>query len=350
MLLDAAAQVWPAFVLVAGLLLLGALCQADGVFGWAASWLVRVPGGGRALLGASLVLVALVTALLNLDTAVVFLTPILLGAARRRGVGERPFLYGTVFMANASSLFLPGANLTNLLVLHHEPVPGGVFALRVLPTAVGASLVTGLGLALLFRRELAAPGAAAQLEVRRPRAAVLGLVVVAGALTLALRSPALPVLGVVLVATAVAVRGKLLHARSALAAIAPLPLLGLFGLSIALGALGRIADVASLLDHAGVWTTAAVSSLAAVAVNNLPAAVLLSTHAPAHPRALLLGLNVGPNLAVTGSLSSYLWLRSARAAGARPSAREFSKYGLLVAPAAIGVALLAQAAVSPGRL
>jgi len=53
---------------------------------------------------------------LNLDTSVVFLTPVLLQTARFRSVKEEAFLYGSIFMANAASLLLLGSNLTNILV------------------------------------------------------------------------------------------------------------------------------------------------------------------------------------------------------------------------------------------
>jgi arsenical pump membrane protein len=95
-----------------------------------------------------------VRSVLNLDTSVVFLTPILIGAARGLGVDDDPFLYGSVLMANASSLLLPGANLTNLLVLAGEPVGGATFAWRILPAALAAALVTALGLLLLEGRHL----------------------------------------------------------------------------------------------------------------------------------------------------------------------------------------------------
>ncbi|MBS1860128.1 MAG: hypothetical protein JSS68_00300 [Actinobacteria bacterium] len=95
----------------------------------------------------------MVTAVLNLDTAVVFLTPVLVFAARRRRVAVEPFLYGCVFMANASSLFLPGSNLTNLLVLDaHEGASGAGFAAQMLPLALTAAVVTAIGVAILFRR------------------------------------------------------------------------------------------------------------------------------------------------------------------------------------------------------
>ena len=79
----------------------------------------------------------------------------------------------------------------------------------------------------------------------------------------------------------------------------------------------------------------------AAAINNLPAAALLGAHTVAHPNALLLGLDLGPNLAVTGSLSSLLWFQAARSVGVRPSLATVSKIGLIPEIALIGVALLA---------
>src|SRR5205823_1628964 len=205
---DAAfSQAWPAFALGAGLLLVGSAAARDGVFEAAGALSARAPGGPVALLAALLLVEAAVTAVLNLDTAVVFMTPVLLHAARRRGVADDAFLYGAVFMANAASLLLPGSNLTNLIVLAHEHVAG---------TAL---------------------------------------------------------------------------------------LLGILGIAVALGALARAADVADLVEHAGRWETAWLAVGAAALVNNLPAAVMLSSRVPAHPRALLLGLDLGPNLVATGSLS-----------------------------------------------
>jgi arsenical pump membrane protein len=117
-MLSAAVEVaWPPFVLVTGLLLIGLVAHRDGLFEQAGRSLQGLAGPPVVLLAACLLLVAVVTAVLNLDTAVVFLTPVLVHAARGRGIEEEAFLYGTVYMANASSLYLPGSNLTNLLVL-----------------------------------------------------------------------------------------------------------------------------------------------------------------------------------------------------------------------------------------
>src|SRR4051812_49652550 len=88
---DAADQAQGPFLLVAGLLLLGLVADGDGVFAFASTRLLAVTTHPRRLLLLALGLVAGVTAILNLDTAVVFLTPILIGAARGGAIDEEPF-------------------------------------------------------------------------------------------------------------------------------------------------------------------------------------------------------------------------------------------------------------------
>jgi arsenical pump membrane protein len=271
-----------------------------------------------------------VTAVLNLDTAVVFMTPVLLHAARARGAGEGPFLYGAVFMANAASLLLPGSNLTNLIVLAHEHISGATFAARLAPAwAVSVALTIGV-VAIAFRRDLRAASPAHEHLDFAPRlgtAAVVASVV----LVLVLARPALPVLGL---GVAVA-----LISHVSLRAANPWLLLSVFALAVLLGTLARHVHIA-LLDGAGRWQTAGIAALAAVVVNNLPAAMLLSAHLPAHPRALLLGLDLGPNLFVTGSLSAVLWWQVARANGARPSIVRYTKIGVVLVPLTIAASLL----------
>ncbi len=339
---SALAQAWPPFVLVAGLLLIGLVAGRDGLFDAAASRLVRLPGPPVVLLLACFALVAAVTALLNLDTSVVFLTPVLLNAARRRGVAAEPFLYGSVFMANASSLFLPGSNLTNLLVLSGEHVSGATFFARMLPMALAAPLITAAGLLVIHRRRLLVGGEPVH---ERPAPLRLGLgfwgALLAAGLIVVLANAALPVLALGLILLAQRVRDGQLAWRQAFSWLGAPVLASLFGLSVALGTLARAsAFPADVLHSAGAPLTAAVAALASVLVNNLPAAVLLSSTHHLHAGPLLLGLNVGPNLAVTGSLAVLLWWRAARASGARPSALAYSRQGLLLAPLALVGALV----------
>ena len=336
----AASQAWPAFALVTGLLLVGVVAERDGLFAAAGARLSQLPLRPRALLVAALGLVAVVTAVLNLDTSVFFLTPVLLHLARHRGIDEAPFLYGTVFMSNAASLFLPGSNLTNLIVLHHERVSGATFLARMWPAAIAAVVTTTLILTIAFWRTLGAPAG----STREPGRAHLGLgavgVAVSTILVLALAAPALPVL---IVGVAVVLLARISRAR-VFATADPRVLVGLFLLAVAVGSIGRWwHGPEHLVNSFDRWQTAATGALGAICLNNLPAAMLLSANVPAHSRALLIGLNLGPNLAVTGSLSAVLWLRVARSNDARPSARTYTLLGLVVVPVSIAASLAALA-------
>lgn len=333
---SAFSQAWPAFALVAGLLLIGAVAAREGVFAEAGAVVARAPGGPFVLLAGLLLVEALVTAVLNLDTAVVFLTPVLLHAARARGLADGPFLYGAVFMSNSASLLLPGANLTNLIVLAHEHVSGTTFASRLAP-AWGVSVgITIAFVALVFRHDLARPTARVAERVPfRPRIGALAIAL-AAVLVLVLARPALPVLALGL---ATALIGRL-GVRPAVEAANPLLLVALLAVAVGLGALARATSIGHALAHTSRWATAWIAAGTAVAINNLPAAVLLSARLPAHPRALLLGLDLGPNLAVTGSLSAILWLQVARRNGARPSIVRYSMLGVVLAPLTIVASLL----------
>lgn len=326
-ILAAADQSWPPFVLVAGLLLIGAAADDEGLFETAGVRIAALGLPPRALLLTLLALVAVVTAVLNLDTAVVFMTPVLVHAARRCGTSELPFLYGSVFMANSASLLLPGSNLTNLLVLGH----GGTGSTMVRAWLASCTL-TAIFVALAFRPHARHAVSAAGAGRFRPGAGVAA-VAAAAVLVVTVPEPALPVLGVGLAATAVRRRRPRLGA----------PTLGaLFGLAVALGTLARAwHGPAALLSSSGTWTTAAASAGASVLLNNLPAAVLFSAQPPAHRAALLVGLDLGPNLAVTGSLSAFLWLKAARSLAADASIVTYSRLGALLVPLTIAGALWA---------
>ena len=336
----AASQAWPAFALVTGLLLVGVVAERDGLFAAAGARLSRLPLRPRALLVAALALVTLVTAVLNLDTSVFFLTPVLLHLARHRGIDEAPFLYGTVFMSNAASLFLPGSNLTNLIVLHHEHVSGATFLARMWPAAVASVATTTLILVIVFWRTLGAPAVGEREAARAHFGLGIAGVAVSTVLVLALASPALPVL---IVGVAVVLLARTTRERVC-ATADPRVLAGLFLLAVAVGSVGRWwHGPEHLVNSFDRWQTAATGAVAAVCLNNLPASMLLAANIPAHPRALLIGLNLGPNLAVTGSLSAFLWLRVARSHEARPSARTYTLLGLVLVPISIAASLAALA-------
>lgn len=340
----AASQDWPPFVLVAGLLALGLVARADGLFDAAGTVMGDAARGGRSLFAAAAVMIALVTAVLNLDTAVVFLTPVVVVAARRRQTDETPFLYLAVFLVNGASLLLPGSNLTNLIVLGGVHKSGESFAAAMgLPwsaSVVGVSAVV----ALVWWKPLGHAGPRLDEPVEWRAGAGLASVCVVVVSMLALPPPWEAVVALVVgtAATAWALGRRHVLPGELRRTVNPLLLCGLFAVAVDLGTLGRVwSGPTRLLAHASGPVTAVVGAGASILVNNLPAASLLAARAPAHPHALLVGLDLGPNLAVTGALSAVLWLQAARGVGARPSARRYTTVGVLVVPVSMTLALLA---------
>jgi arsenical pump membrane protein len=357
---DAAAQDWSPFVLVAGLLLIGLVADGDGLFEAAGHRLATAAPGIVTLYAGSVLLVSAVTATLNLDTSVAFVTPVLVHTARNRGRGEPALLYGCLLLSNAASLLLPGSNLTNLIVLGHLHLTGGQFAAHMWLAWLGAVAVTALVVAVGERRSLRAPEpetpgssrtpivAASAAETDRPARPVLGVglaaIVCAVVLVLVTRSAALPVLAIGALAAGI----RVVQHRQELARVwqtLGVPLLaGLFGAAVALGTLGRAwSGPADFLAQLPGWATAAFAAAATALVNNLPAASMFAARTPSHPFQLLAGLNLGPNLCVTGSLAWLLWLQAARSAGASPSLRRASRLGVIAVPLSLVVAVVALA-------
>jgi arsenical pump membrane protein len=132
-----------------------------------------------------------------------------------------------------------------------------------------------------------------------------------------------------------------------------LPLVaGLFVLVEALGRTGVIAALAAALRAAAqngdTIMAAGAGSLVAVAanlINNLPAGLiarsLLDTaHASQRTTdALLIGVDLGPNLSITGSLATILWLGAIRREGENVTFGRFLKVGIIVMPPALLLAL-----------
>lgn len=341
---QAAAQDWSPFVLVAGLLLIGLVADGDGLFAWAGRQLARGARNGTLLFAGAVLIIAAVTVTLNLDTSVAFLTPVLVyTAASRDGAAGPALLYACLLLSNAGSLLLPGSNLTNLIVLGHLHLTGGQFVARMWLPALAALVVTAVVVGVGERRSLRAwTGRAGHpVPAERPVLGVgLAAVLVATVLVVTLSSPAIPVALVGAAAAAIRLAQGREQPREVREVLGLPVLIGLFGVAVALGAVGRAwSGPATLLSHLDGWATAAVSGLATVALNNLPAASLLAARAPSHPFSLLVGLNLGPNLCVTGSLAWLLWLRAARGAGAEPSIAHASRLGVIAVPLSMALAL-----------
>jgi arsenical pump membrane protein len=128
---------------------------------------------------------------------------------------------------------------------------------------------------------------------------------------------------------------------------------GLFVLVAGLGRTGLLNELGATLQrltlHSGhVATLAAGAGIAAASnvMNNLPVALIagsIGTAAQASTQlkdAMLVGVDLGPNLSVTGSLATILWLIALRREKVHLSGLEFLKLGVWVMPPALLLALV----------
>jgi arsenical pump membrane protein len=281
----------------------------------------------------------------------VLLTPVVVATAVRMRVPVRPHGYAVGHLANSASLLLPVSNLTNLLAVAATGLSFVHFAgLMVAPQLVTVSLEFAV-LRWLFRDDLRRPADAGVHEV--PGTPVLALVVVGatvlgfGVASLAGLPPVWPAAaGVLVLGVRQLVTGRTTLREQVVAANLPFGLfvLGLAVLVLGLQQHGLEALLHDLLpDGAGLpalLAVAGISALLANLVNNLPATLALVPVAAAGGvptvLAMLIGVNLGPNLTYAGSLANLLWRRVLGEHA--PDTVRFSAVGLATVPLTMAAA------------
>lgn len=353
----------PTLGFLAAVLVLGHLCAREGLFAAAGRLLSRRAGRrGRPMLALVFALAAGTTAVLGLDATVVLLTPVVLGSALAQRLRARPHLYACAHLANAASLLLPVSNLTNLLVFHQADLSFARFtALMALPW-LAVIAVEWAVFARFFADDLAAgPDAAPAGEPvdagpdggSPALAATIVVATLAGfvlSTPLAIDPAVVAAAGAVILAIPALVRGRT-TLRALVHAAAPGFLVGVLALGVLVAlllSLGLDEVVERVVPHGdGLLALLGVAVVAAVlanALNNLPATLILlpvlAGRGTGTALAVLIGVNVGPNLTYTGSLATLLWKRVLRGSGEEPEWPRFRRLGLLTVPAGIAVATL----------
>jgi arsenical pump membrane protein len=339
----------PTVGFLAALLVLADGCRRAGVFDALGALMAfgsrRRP---RRLLGMVFIAAAGTTAVLSLDATIVLLTPIVFATAARLPTSPRPHVYACSHLANSASLLLPVSNLTNLLAFAACGVSFTRFAaLMALPWLV-AIAVEWVVLSRVFAGDLryaSAAGSAGSPE-QRPELPAFALGVI-GLTLVGFGISSIVGIAPVWFATAGAV---VLTARrppdsltSLVSAAEPTFLVFVLALGVVVTAAGNhglSSVVDSLLPHGAslpaLLGVAAVSAVLANLVNNLPATLIIvavvSASAPGAVLAMLIGVNVGPNLTYVGSLATLLWRRIVHAHDEDVDTREFLKLGALTVP------------------
>jgi arsenical pump membrane protein len=354
---DAVAEVdklLPVVGFLAAVLVLAKLCDDEGLFRAAGAAMARSNSGHQhRLLATVFVIAAATTAILSLDATVVLLTPVVLATARALRVPARPHAYATAHLANSASLLLPVSNLTNLLAFGAAGLSFLHFtALMTLPwvAAVGVEFVL---LRWFFARELAVrpvhDTAPEKVQVPVFVLAVLALTLAGFAVTSLFGvSPAWAALaGAVVLAVRALARRETTVARIVEALDVPfLAFVLCLGVVVAAvmvhGLDSAMRDVLPVGDTLpALLGIAAIATLLSNVVNNLPAVLVLLplVSGPAAVLAVLIGVNVGPNLTYVGSLANLLW-RSVVRRDMRAGFVEFSRVGLVTTPVTLVVAVL----------
>ena len=352
------------YLFLLGMMLLAETARGEGLFDWLAAHATRRAAGSASRLFLLIYGVGTaVTVLLSNDATAVVLTPAVAAAVQTAKVADPlPYLFICALIANAASFVLPISNPANL-VIYGDHMPS---LLAWLPRfAIPSLLSIGATYAVLrFTQRHALAGNDVATVIDTPRLsgtgklAALGLALTAAVLLgasgfgLQLGLPT-AVCGVVTAAAVLVLKRAAPWAMLKDISWGVLPLVaGLFVLVEALDGTGLIRGIADGLrtasEHgeAGAsWGAGLLVAFGCNLVNNLPAGLMAgSAVAGAHvsdriTSAILIGVDLGPNLSVTGSLATILWLNALRREGISVGAWRFLKLGALVMPPALMLAL-----------
>jgi len=354
-----AGRLLPVLAFLGAILVIGHVCQQQGLFAAAGGRLARASRGSPVrLLGGVFGLASVTTAVLSLDTTVVLLTPVVHDTATRLRVRPKPCVYACTHLANSASLLLPVSNLTNLLAFS----VAGLTLIRF-GALMGVPWLVAIGVEYaafrwFFAGDLAAaaPPAARVAQAPLPRIPRFALVTVLATLagfvltSLSGLNPAWAAgAGAAVLAAGSLIRGQDRPAGLVRAVSIPF-LLFVLGLGIVVeavvrnglgAALARVIPAGSSLPS--LLALAGLAALLANLVNNLPAVlVMLSVLAgrgllggPGPVLAVLIGVDIGPNLSYAGSLATLLWRRLLADRDHHTDLGEFTRLGLLTVPAGL---------------
>lgn len=350
------------YLFLIGMMLLAGLATREGLFDYLAALAVRDARGSARRLFATVYAVGIVvTVFLSNDATAVVLTPAVYAAAKHARVNPLPYLFACAFIANAASFVLPISNPANLVIYGAAMPPLGHWLAALGLPSVAAIGATYLALRWALRRDLAAdqPGPADLPHLGRSGRLVAGGIVLtaavlmtASALGADLGLPTLlSGLAVVVGVTAITRASPLPLLRHVSWGVLPL-VAGLFVMVEAVFRTGALDAMTAWLHGAAqtepAQTAAAVGGGIAVVsnlINNLPAGLIAATAGQAAQvphlvtNALLIGVDLGPNLSVTGSLATILWLVALRREGLHVGTGQFLRLGVIVMPPALVLAL-----------
>ena len=355
------------YLFLTGMMLLSELARDHGVFDWLANIAVTHANGSSRRLFTLIYLVGtIVTIFMSNDATAVVLTPAVLTMVKRANARPMPYLFACAFIANAASFVLPISNPANLVVFHSNMPPLlRWLAMFTLPS-IASILVTYILLRRLSRSDLDSSCNSSIVHVHLTpvgRTSLIGIIltaavlIVASAFHLDLGLPTC--LAALIVATIATIQNRsnpIRLLREVSWSVLPL-VAALFVIVEAVNTAGATQMLRAALERLSQLPRpqAAYSIGAAVAFgtnifNNLPLGLITGSTLrtmPFHPlfaKIVLIAIDLGPNLSITGSLATILWLIAIRREGLHVSGGQFFRIGIVIMPIsllfAIAVALI----------
>ncbi|WP_152046576.1 arsenic transporter [Aureimonas psammosilenae] len=351
------------YLFLIGMMLLAEVARLEGLFDYLAAFAARrAKGSPKRLFTLVYAIGTLVTVFLSNDATAVVLTPAVAAMARAaKAPSPMPYLLVCAFVANAASFVLPISNPANLVVFGADMPPLAEWLARFALPSMVAILVTFWLLRWTQAKDLAGETSR---DVAIPHLSLGGRIAAVGIVVTAIVLLSSSALGADL-GTPTAIAGGL----TALAVVigersSPWPmvkgvswstLLLVAGLFVIVRAL-EISGLEEMLVTAfqgplngspafGAAVAGTALAFGTNLTNNLPLGLMAgafttAAHLPDQVvDAILIGVDLGPNLSVTGSLATILWLTALRRENLSFSAWRFLKLGLLMMPAALLPAL-----------
>lgn len=357
------------YLFLIGMMLISELAREHGVFDWLSSVAVRGANGSSIRLFTLVYGIGtLTTIFMSNDATAVVLTPAVLTAVRKARVEPLPHLFACALIANAASFVLPISNPANLVVFHQAMPPLGNWLLSFGVPSLLSIATTYLAMRFLFRKDLSS----SIKEKPKPEplkgegklvlvgiALMIVVLLTASSFNKDLGLPTCLAALVVTAAVSLKTRSTPLGLAKEISWSTLLLVAGLFILVDAVESVGALNLTSAALHWAqglppaaGALVTSFVVGIGNNLVNNLPLGLLAGgTLQAVHAQgllthAVLIGVDLGPNLSITGSLATILWLLALRKEQLDVSFWDFLKVGAVVMPAAllasIGGAILMQ--------
>ncbi|HUZ61062.1 MAG TPA: arsenic transporter [Hanamia sp.] len=342
------------YLFLIGMMLLAETAREENLFDWLAALATqRANGSGNRLFFMIYVVGILVTTFLSNDATAVVLTPAVAAAAKLAKVkNPLSYLFICAFVANAASFVLPISNPANLVIYGANMPHLEQWILRYFLPSLAAITVTYFLLFSMQREKILYPierNIKVPVLSRGGKISGIGIVItgiiliVASAYGFQLGLPA-AIAGAIttIIVLMISRRSPKFILKGISWSIIPL-VAGLFVIVEALNKTGIISSMSNIINDwaakstiLAAWVSGTFIAIAGNLTNNLPSAliagnVIQTAHAPVIIRNfILIGVDLGPNLSVTGSLATILWLVALRREGENVNAITFLKLGVVI--------------------